>query len=393
MGPGHTRAGSSRHVGRTALLFALVALVVSPASAEGPDVAGSIVKRGRIASDLYAFGGGVDVGAEVNGDLIAGGGRVTVGHTVRGDLIVGAGSVTVGGLVERNVRAAGGAVTFTGRVGRNIDVAGGTITIEPEATIGGSAQLAGGEIHVAGSIGRRLQAAGAVVVLAGEITGNVEVVAQEIEVRPTARLRGKLTYWSPRDARIAPEATIGGRVTHNLPELPSRIARTGTALVPVSRALFLAGLAVVAVGLFLIFPRFTVLSARTIGMHPFKSLGLGLLLVTAVPVLAVLCMITILGIPLGLIIFVVYSIALLLGFALAAFYVGDVGAQAFMGRNARRRRIRVVFLLLALGVLFLARHVPIIGGALMAVAVLWGLGAMSLHGIHAWSDTEPRRSG
>src|SRR5262249_58166395 len=121
MGPGHTRAGSSRHVGRTALLFVLAVLVVSPASAEGPDVAGSIVKRGRIASDLYAFGGGVDVGAEVNGDLIAGGGRVTVGHTVRGDLIVGAGSVTVGGLVERNVRAAGGAVTFTGRVGRNLE--------------------------------------------------------------------------------------------------------------------------------------------------------------------------------------------------------------------------------------------------------------------------------
>src|SRR5262249_35117192 len=189
MGPGHTRAGSSRHVGRTALLLALVVLVVSSASAESPSVAGGIVKRGRIAPAPYAFGGGADLGGGVHGVRVAGGGRVAVSHTVRGDLIVGAGSGTVGGLVERNVRAAGGAVTFTGRVGRNIDVAGGTITIEPEATIGGSAQLAGGEIHVAGSIGRRLQAAGAVVVLAGEITGNVEVVAQEIEVRPTARLR------------------------------------------------------------------------------------------------------------------------------------------------------------------------------------------------------------
>jgi cytoskeletal protein CcmA (bactofilin family) len=392
MAPGHTRARPSGRACRAALLLALLALAVSSASAEGPEVADTIVKRGRIASDLYAFGGGVDVSAEVNGDLIAGGGRVTVSHTVRGDLIVGAGSVMVGGLVERNVRAAGGAVTFAGRVGRNIDVAGGTITIEPEARIGGSAQLAGGEVHVAGSIGRRLRAAGAVVVLAGEITGNVEVIAQDIEVRPTARLRGKLTYWSPQDARIAPEAMISGRVTHNLPELPSRIARTGTALFTVSRALFLVGLVVAAVGLFLIFPRFTVLAASTIGTHPFKSLGLGLLLVAAIPVLAVLCMITILGIPLGLIIFVVYSLALLLGFVLTAFYLGDVGAQAFMGRNVRRRRVRVVFLVIALGVLLLARHVPVIGGVLIAIAVLWGLGAMSLHGIHECSDTEPPRS-
>ena len=392
MASGHTRAHPSWRAGRVLVLLVLVVLAAATASAEGPEVADTIIKRGHIASDLYAFGGGVDVDAEVNGDLIAGGGRVTVSHTVRGDLIVGAGSVMVGGLVERNVRAAGGAVTFAGRVGRNIDVAGGTITIEPEAKIGGSAQLVGGELHVAGSIGRRLRAAGAVVVLAGEITGNVEVVAQEIEVRPTARLRGKLTYWSPEDARIAPEAIISGRVTHNLPELPSRIARTGTALVSVSRVLFLAAMAVVAVGLFLIFPRFTVLAASTIGTHPFKSLGLGLLLVTAIPVLAILCMITILGIPLGLIIFVVYAVALLLGFGLAAFYVGDVGAQAFMGRNARRRRVRVVFLVLALGVLLLARHVPVIGGAIIALAVLWGLGALSLHGIHEWSETELPRS-
>ena len=67
--------------------------------------------------------------------------------------------------------------------------------------VSGSAQLVGGEVRVAGVIGRKLWVAGAVVVLAGEVAGNVEVVAQEIEVLPTARIRGKLVYWSPRPAR------------------------------------------------------------------------------------------------------------------------------------------------------------------------------------------------
>lgn len=372
------------------LLAGLLLQVVSPAcAADTPEIGDTIVKRGRIASDLYAFGGGVDIGADVNGDLIAGGGRVTVGHRVQGGLIVGAGSVLVGGVVGKSVRAAGGAVTIAGRVQRNISVVGGTVTIAPEAVVGGSAQLAGGELHVGGSIGRRLRVAGAVVVLAGEVTGNVEVVAQEIEVLPSARIKGSLTYWSPRDARIAPEATIDGRVTHNMPELPSRIARTGTALVTVSRALFLAGLAVVSVGLFLIFPRFTVLASRTIGSDPFRSLAMGLLLFAVVPVLAILCMITILGIPLGLLLFLGYSVALLLGFVLAAFYLADVGATAFMGRNARRRRVRVVFLVLALGVLLLARQIPLIGGVLIVLVVLLGLGAMSVHGWRQWTDSGP----
>jgi cytoskeletal protein CcmA (bactofilin family) len=370
------------------ILLALAALPAPARSAEGPDVAETVVTSGRIASDLYAFGGGVDVAADVNGDLIAGGGRVVVSHRVQGDLIVGAGSVTVGGLIERSVRAAGGAVTIAGRIGRNVNVAGGTITIAPEAVIGGSARLVGGELRVAGSIARRLRAAGAVVVLAGEVAGNVEVVAQDIEVLPTARIRGNLTYWSPREARIDPKATIDGRVTHNLPELPSRIARTGTALITVSRALFMVGLTVIAITLFLIFPRFTVRASRTIGSDPFKSLGMGFLLFAAVPVAAILSMITILGIPLGLIIIVGYSISLLVGFVLAAFYLGDVGAQAFMAKSARKRPVRVLFLVIALVVLLLAGKIPFFGGLLIVLAVLLGLGAMSLHGWRQWENSE-----
>ena len=234
-------------------------------------------------------------------------------------------------------------------------------------------------MRVAGVIGRKLWVAGAVVVLAGEVAGNVEVVAQEIEVLPTARIRGKLVYWSPRPARIDPQATISGRVTHNLPELPSRIARTGTALVTVSRTSFMVGLTIIAVALFLVFPRFTVLASRTVGSDPIKSFGMGLLLFAAIPVLAILSMITILGIPLGLLIFLGFSIALLLGFVLVAFYLGDVGAQAFMGRRARQRVVRVAFLILALGILLLARQIPVIGAVLIVVAVILGLGAMTIY--------------
>ena len=362
-------------------LFALSAAALPSDGAERPEVGETIVKRGRVASDLYAFGGGVDVGAEVNGDLIAGGGRVLVSHRVQGDLIVGAGSVVVGGLIEKTVRAAGGAVTITGRVARNVNIAAGSITIAPEAVVEGSAQLVGGEVRVGGTIGRKLRVAGAVVVLGGEVTGNVQVVAQEIEVLPTARIKGKLVYWSPRPARIDSQAVISGRVTHNLPELPSRIARTGTAVVTVSRALFMAGLTVIAVALFLAFPRFTVLASRTVGSDPLKSLGLGLLLFAAIPVLAVLSMITILGIPFGLLLFVGFSIALLVGFVLVAFYLGDVGAQAFMGKRSTQRVVRVAFLILALGMLLLGRQIPVIGAILIVAAVLLGLGAMS---IYAW---------
>ena len=139
---------------------------------------------------------------------------------------------------------------------------------------------------MAGTVAKKLYAAGAVVVIGGEVQGDVELVAQEIEVLPSARIKGHLVYWSPRDARISPKAQIEGSITHNLPELPRALARTGAALFTVSRLLFVIGLIVTAIALFLLFPGFTRLAAQTIGSDPLKSLGLGVLLCVTVPVVA-----------------------------------------------------------------------------------------------------------
>ena len=376
---------------RASGMTALVLLLLSPAlaGAADPTVGQTVVRQGpAVASDLYAFGGGVDVQADVEGDLVAGGGRVVNGKRVQGNLIVAAGSVEIGGAVMRNVRAAGGAVTISGRVARNVNAGGGTVVVTPDGVIEGRARLVGGEVRMAGTVAKKLYAAGAVVVIGGEVQGDVELVAQEIEVLPSARIKGHLVYWSPRDARISPKAQIEGSITHNLPELPRALARTGAALFTVSRLLFVIGLIVTAIALFLLFPGFTRLAAQTIGSDPLKSLGLGVLLCVTVPVVAILIMFTILGIPLGLILFLSYLVSLLMGFLVAAFFLGEVGAQAFFPRARRSKLVGVLCLVVALGVMALINQLPYVGGALMAAAVLVGMGAMSLHVWRHWDDPE-----
>src|SRR5882672_10607817 len=366
-------------------MTAVALLLLSPAlaGAADPAVGQTVVRKGpAVASDLYAFGGGVDVQADVEGDLVAGGGRVVNAKRVQGNLIVAAGSVEIGGAVMRNVRAAGGAVTISGRVARNVNAGGGTVVVTPEAVIEGRARLVGGEVRMAGTVAKKLYAAGAVVVIGGEVQEDVELVAQEIEVLPTARIKGNLTYWSPRDARISPKAKIQGAITHNLPELPRALARTGAALITV------AGLIVTGIALFLLFPGFTRMASQTVGSDPVKSLGLGALLCVTVPVLAILTMFTILGIPLGLILFLAYLASLLVGFLVAAFFLGDVFARAFFPRARHSKLVRVLCLVVALGIMALINQLPYVGGPLMAVAVLIGLGAMSLHIWRHWDDPE-----
>ena len=377
---------------RLCLALTILAALLVPATrarAADPQVGQTVVQSGpAVASDLYAFGGGVDIQADVQGDLVAAGGRVVTAGRVQGDLIVAAGSVDLGGTVNRNVRGAGGAVTISGHVGRNLNVGGGTVVLTPDAVIDGHARLVGGEIRMAGKVASKLYAAAAVIVLGGEVQGDVELVAQEIEVLPTARIKGTLTYWSPRDATIDRQAKIQGGVIHNLPELPRALTRTGTALVTVSRLLFMAGLIVTGVALYLIFPGFTTLAAHTIGTDPLRSLGIGFFLVVGMPVIAILTMLTILGIPLGLLLFVFYFAALLVGFLITAFFLGDVGSRSFLREGRRSRLTRVLWLILALAVLALANQVPYLGGTLMAAAVLLGSGAMSLQIWRHWDDPD-----
>lgn len=376
---------------RICLAVATVALLapLPAARAADPQVGHTVVQRGpAVASDLYAFGGGVDIQADVEGDLVAAGGRVVTTRRVEGNLIAVAGSVSAAGYVFRNVRTAGGAVTISAHVGRNLNAGGGTVVLTQEAIVEGRARLVGGEVRINGTIAKKLHAAGAVIVLAGEIQDDVELVAQEIEILPTARIKGSLTYWSPRDAKIDRKAKITGRIIHNLPELPRALTRTGTALLTVSRLLFTAGLIVTGVALFLLFPGFTVLASHTIGSDPLKSLGIGLLFVAALPAAAILTMLTILGIPLGLLLFVLYFAALLVGFLLTAFFLGDVGARTFLRRGRHSRTTRVLWLILALALLALVNQLPFVGGVVMGAAVLLGLGAMSLHVWRHWGEPD-----
>ena len=78
--------------------------------------------------------------------------------------------------------------------------------------------------------------------------------------------------------------------------------------------------------------------------------------------------------------------ALLVGFLVTAFFLGDVGARTFLRRGRRSRTTRVLWLILALAVLALVNQLPYVGGVVMGAAVLVGLGAISLHVWRHWGD-------
>jgi hypothetical protein len=370
-----------------AILLSVLGLTLLPSTLPAQETGSTVVVRGARSENTYIAGGTVDVLADIDRDLVVAGGTVNVRQRVKADVLVAGGSVSLTGRVGDDVRAAGGTVTIGGDVGGDVVAAGGTVTLAPEAVVGGRTWLAGGKVAMAGRIARELRVAAADVSISGEVHGDVRIAARTIEILPTARITGDLAYTSLRPARIDPGARILGTVTYTRSDIAERAGRIGRIVWALARAALLAGLIVAGVVLLLLLPGFTRSAARTIASAFWASLGVGLAVLVATPVVAGLLMVTIIGIPLGLATLALYAVSLLLGYLTAAVFLGDLGAR-WLGRGPDLSLGgRALALILALVALALARLVPVVGGIVGPLALVVGLGACARQAYRHWSGT------
>ena len=213
-------------------------------------------------------------------------------------------------------------------------------------------------------------------------TGNVHLFGAVIEVLPSARIEGNLTYVSNTPIKIHPGARISGKVVREPGQLPT-LQMPGW---PPFRPLLMFGLLAAGALLLALFPRFTTSAVQTVRTSPLGSLGLGVAIFFSLPPVMLLLVITIIGIPIALMLAGLYAIALLAGFLVAAFFVGDHLLKA-----ARKRAVpgrywaRVGMLAIALIALWLVRHIPYVGGLLILAALTVGLGAMALQAFSHYS--------
>lgn len=327
-----------------------------------------------VPGDLIAAGGTIRVGASVTETAILAGGNVSIDGPVGDDVIAAGGEVMLRGHAGDDARLAGGTVRIAGRVDHDATAAGGTVRVERDGVVGGRAWLAGGEIVVAGTVGQQLRAAGRHVSIEGTVRGDVQVEADSLDIGPTARIDGDVVHRGPREPRVDPAARIGGRVEHR----PSARAPWKRAFAVIAWALLLPALLVTGAVMILVFPRFTPAAAQTIETDPWRSLGIGAIALLGAPAVMVALFVTGIGIPLGLVLLAAYFVALLVGYLVAALFLGIVGVRRLGGRRqlAPSKGALVLRLLAALVVLGILRLVPVLGGLVSLAALLFGMGAL-----------------
>jgi hypothetical protein len=224
-----------------------------------------------------------------------------------------------------------------------------------------------GSSTVDGTVNGSLTAFDAPVTISGRVNGDVVVFNGRVALARGANVTGDVV--SRDDPILASGATIGGttrRVQTNVNWEGFGWAGRLAWWLAVSISTLLIGLAL----LWLTGRRGATRiedTGRT-GIGP--SVGWGLLAFFGLPILAVLALVTIVGIPLGLGLLAALALIYTLGYTASGWIIGR--------RILGARTAWVVAFLLGWGILRVLALIPIVGGLIWFIAVVFGLGALTV---------------
>lgn len=365
-----------------ALLFTLLCAVAGSPAGQGQESGAS--PSLSVDRNVYSAGGNVRPSAPVGGDFSAAGGRVVLDQPVAGDAALAGGSVQVQAPVGGDLRAGGGDVRIDTAVGGELFAAGGNVVLGPATRVGREATLYAGELRIEGGrIEQGLTARARRIVLDAEVGGDVNLAAERIELGPAARIGGALHYLSRAELVRAEGAQVAGPVTRGelMPqraERPREPARVDGGVSWIGGSLLFLGLLALAAVFMLVAPAFAMRSGEQVIRSPWLSIALGFVAAIAVPVLAALLFITVLGIPLGLLVLSFYPVLLLLGFLVGVLFIARLLARALRRAASESFALSFVFFALALVTVLLLANVPIAGPVVVVLLALAGLGALSI---------------
>jgi hypothetical protein len=344
------------------------------------------------SKNIYIAGGNVRPAALVVGDLYALGGRVAVEQPVQGDATLAGGSVMVRAAIGDDLRIAGGDVNLESSVGGELVAFGGNIALGNTSTVAGAVTLYGDHVTIEGKITGPLKLYAQKVSLNGEVAGDVELNAREIELGSRAKLNAALRYPSDSLFKTAEGVIIGGAVTrgqamngrpdiHHNREWHGQMmgGGLGWAGMIVNMAVGFVAVLAGATLFLLIFTGFSRRASNKMLVTPWPALAAGLAVSLGTPMLAMLLLITLIGIPLGLVLMMVFPLVLLTGWIVGVFGIALKLQRAVQKEASSESSATMIgFFALALLLVLLIGSLPFIGSLIVVTILLLGTGACAL---------------
>jgi cytoskeletal protein CcmA (bactofilin family) len=275
-----------------------------------------------------------------------------VRHVVRGVIVAVLGLLVVAGSASAatdHVVITGGAVVSQGQTAGDVIVVDGPVAIAGHAT--------GDVVSVSGPVR-----------VSGRIDGDLIAVSDRAVLGPTARIGGDLRYGDER-----PVLARGARVDGKISNEDWSDAANGWGWVSLVGWWLAVSVSTLIVGALLVFlaPAALYAAERAVRERLGVTVAWGVVIAIGVPLLAVLALVTLVGIPFG--------IALLLA-AIPVLVVAYITSAWVLGRRVLRNRSTSPWaaLFAGWGILRVLALIPVAGALVGLAATVVGLGALAV---------------
>lgn len=355
-----------------------------------------------VYEDLYVAGGDVIINAPIHGDLVVAGGTIHINDTVTNDILLVAGNATFNGFVGDDIRCAGGTLHILKDVTGDALVTGGTVIIEKDATIGGLIASGGdimidgqvinmirsttGKFVLNGTVMKDLDCRGGSIAINGIIQGNATLAATDkITVGDNAQFSNNVSYWSPNKVdfknsvkNVRPVFDENLQISHarwyylGFNAFWGLVWYIGMAFLMILIIQYLFGNTMKKAG-------------DAVYNSTLRSLAYGLLFFIGVPVIGLIALITLIGVPIGIILLFSYAMLILLATTITA-----VVAANWLNNLGNTHLTYWKLCFSALGIFILLKILtltPFLGWLIMGVLVLISFGSILLN--VNWRNAKP----
>jgi len=343
-----------------------------------PDI--SVNNESIIDENLYLLGGNVNFNKTFDEDLITVAGRSFISGAVFGDILSISGDAFFSGEAFGDTRIVGNKVVITGNTNKDLIAIGSQVSTEETAILNGKTLIVAGEVYLHGQVLDDLKIVAGKVNINAEILGDVEITAQRVSIGPKAQINGDFVYFSPKRADVSSDAKIKQRFVYNQTETLQENSFVKRAVVNFvtfwSVIKFLATLftAFILIFVFRMFSqRTSFLATKKMG----KSILVGLFSIVFIPIISAVLFASLFGMPIAIILFLLYLIAVLLTGPVSGIVLGYYIQK--LNKKVKKKEVDFNSTALAIILLTFLYFIPIVGSILRAFFVILSFGAMVLY--------------